>query len=134
VAAPDFLAIGARSGLIPGTPLYGEAISVAVEHCLWCHAKGLTPLQVILPLYFRGFGPHEKPGGRIQSDAGWDNAVWHVAAAYRALPLPFEKPVKVMRGDHEQDQVAASVSVDGGGFRRVLDGGAPLAARAAQRG
>lgn len=89
--APDFLAIGARSGLIPGTSRYDEAIGVAIEHCLWCRAHGQSPLQVILPLYFRGLGPHERPG-KIPADAGWDHAVWHVAAAYDALPRAAAKP------------------------------------------
>lgn len=134
MARPDFLAIGARSGLIPGSPEYDEAIGVAVEHCLWASRQGMSPLQVILPLYFRAVGRHLTATGRIPADAGWDHAIWHVAAAWRALPRPFTKHARIVRGGHEQDQVAASVAVDGGGLRRMLDGGKDAAARVAQRG
>jgi len=87
MAAPDFLSVGAASGLIPGSSIFDEAIGVAVEHCLWAEAQDLSPLEIMLQLY-------STVGWRIPSDPGWDHALWYLAATW----LELQKKISRARG------------------------------------
>src|SRR5690349_18102056 len=61
----------------PGSPEYDQAIAVAVEHCRWCQAIGMSPQQVI-DVFTRRVTNTNRPS--------WDHAVWLIAAEWHELP------------------------------------------------